>query len=223
MNISSDLYKILEDEYLREQRTKANPPPNGMFGVWGWTNATKREFKEMMEKKNMRVEETVSKMMKVVVITGGFDPLHSGHLEYIKAAKQLGDYLVVGVNSDDWLVRKKDKYFLPLKERVAIITALKHVDWVVVIDDKDSTAIDAIDQTRSMFPKAKIIFANGGDRTKDNIPEMSCGDHNIEFAFGVGGDNKMNSSSWILRDWENKKTNDKENIQAVRQGSIAVS
>jgi cytidyltransferase-like protein len=137
----------------------------------------------------------------VVLITGGFDPIHSGHIKYIKSAKELGDFLVVGVNSDWWLVRKKGKAFLPWVERAAIVDAIKGVDMTIAFDDRDDTAKDAITYVRNSFPTAKIIFANGGDRTKENIPEMDINDKNIEFIFGVGGTNKKNSSSWILNKW----------------------
>jgi cytidyltransferase-like protein len=142
--------------------------------------------------------------MKVVLVTGGFDPLHSGHIEYFKAAKALGFLLIVGVNSDAWLTRKKGQPFMPIQERKTIIENLYQVHKVIEFDDSDDTANDAIVQVKKLYPKAKIIFANGGDRTKDNIPEMVFDD--VEFAFGVGGDNKMNSSSWILREWKQPKT-----------------
>jgi cytidyltransferase-like protein len=141
-------------------------------------------------------------MRKIVLVTGGFDPIHSGHIAYLLSAKALGDTLVVGVNSDDWLVRKKGKYFLPLRERASIVGAIKGVDHVLPsFNDDDGSAKDAILQTRTMFPNDHIIFANGGDRTKENIPEMSVDDSNISFVFGVGGEDKKNSSSWILSKW----------------------
>ena len=142
--------------------------------------------------------------MKVVLVTGGFDPLHSGHIEYFKAAKALGFLLIVGVNSDAWLTRKKGQPFMPIQERKTIIENLYQVHKVIEFDDSDDTAIDAIKQVKTLHPKASIIFANGGDRTKDNIPEMIFDD--VEFIFGVGGDDKMNSSSWILREWKQPKT-----------------
>lgn len=142
--------------------------------------------------------------MKIVIVTGGFDPLHSGHISYFNQARELGDKLVVGLNSDDWLARKKGQPFMPWNERATIIAALHNVDRVINFDDSDNTAIDAIRKAKQIFPNHKIIFANGGDRTKDNIPEMVFDD--VEFLFGVGGDNKMNSSSWILREWKNPKT-----------------
>lgn len=139
---------------------------------------------------------------KVVIVTGGFDPVHSGHISYIHAARELGDYLVVGVNSDEWLTRKKGKPFLPLKERYAIMYAMKGVDHVVKFDDSDGSAKDAIRQVRRLFPFAEIVFANGGDRTKENIPEMNTDDGNVRFVFGVGGQQKENSSSWIIKEWQ---------------------
>jgi cytidyltransferase-like protein len=142
--------------------------------------------------------------MKVVLVTGGFDPLHSGHIEYFKAAKALGFLLIVGINSDAWLTRKKGQPFMPITERKAIIESLYQVHKVIEFDDSDDTAIDAIRKVKELHPKSNIIFANGGDRTKDNIPEMIFDD--VEFVFGVGGNNKMNSSSWILREWKNPKT-----------------
>ena len=139
--------------------------------------------------------------MIVAIATGGFDPVHSGHIDYLNRAKNVADYLVVGLNSDEWLTRKKGKPFMPFSERFSVISNLKAVDWVLAIDDADDTALDAIYQSRAMFPTARLIFANGGDRTKENIPEMSSGDTNIEFMFGVGGENKKNSSRWILENW----------------------
>ena len=142
--------------------------------------------------------------MKIVLVTGGFDPIHSGHLAYFQAAKQLGDKLVVGLNSDAWLTRKKSRPFMPMSERFALVSALSIVDEVVVYNDDDGSSCDAIRLVKMRYPDADIIFANGGDRTASNIPEMSIKD--VEFRFGVGGDNKANSSSWILEEWKTPKT-----------------
>ena len=144
--------------------------------------------------------------MKIVIVTGGFDPLHSGHIAYFQAAKALGHRLVVGLNSDDWLVRKKGRPFMPMTERRAIVENLSMVDRVIEFNDSDDSARDAIRLAKLYYPMpaAKFIFANGGDRTQDNIPEMS--EPEVEFVFGVGGENKKNSSSWILEDWKSPKT-----------------
>lgn len=143
-------------------------------------------------------------MSRVVLITGGFDPVHSGHIEYMNAARQLGDYLFVGLNSDDWLTRKKGKPFMPWIERHVILSNLWAVDDCFAFDDRDGTACDAIRKVREENPESTIVFANGGDRTQENIPEMNCGIDNIEFVFGIGGTEKKNSSSWILKNWEHK-------------------
>jgi cytidyltransferase-like protein len=144
--------------------------------------------------------------MKIVLVTGGFDPLHSGHISYFEAAKRLGNKLVVGLNSDAWLERKKGRAYMPVTERRRIIQRLHMVDMVIDFDDSDDTARDAIAKVRLHYPMkyVRVIFANGGDRTEENIPEMTVAD--VEFVFGVGGENKMNSSSWILEEWQAPKT-----------------
>ena len=142
--------------------------------------------------------------MKVVLVTGGFDPLHSGHIEYFKAAKELGDILCVGINSDEWLTRKKGRPFMSFEERKAIVENIKPVGYAFGFDDQDDTAMKAIEHIKGTFPKPEVVFANGGDRTKDNVPEMIFDD--VQFVFGVGGTDKMNSSSWILDEWKTQKT-----------------
>lgn len=147
--------------------------------------------------------------MKIVLVTGGFDPLHSGHIAYFNAAKKLGDRLIVGVNSDAWLTRKKGRPFMPVWERTEIIQNLKMVDQVVFFSDsadQDNSARHFIKEALDLFPNDEIIFANGGDRTSVNIPEMSIVDPRLSFVFGVGGDNKANSSSWVLEEWRAPKT-----------------
>jgi cytidyltransferase-like protein len=145
-------------------------------------------------------------MKQVVLVTGGFDPLHSGHIAYFEAARRLGDMLIVGVNTDDWLIRKKGKSFMNEFERCRIIESLKVVDKVVCYPDADGSSKNTITGVRAMYPDATIIFANGGDRTKENIPEMDLVDNKLEFVFGVGGEDKKNSSSWILEEWKAPKT-----------------
>jgi cytidyltransferase-like protein len=145
--------------------------------------------------------------MQVALITGGFDPLHSGHLAYIKEAQKYGR-LVVAVNSDEWLARKKGRAFMPLHERVEILRNIKGVQDVIVFDDSDDSACDAIKMTARLYHGATINFLNGGDRVEDNIPEMgTCPAWmDIKFHFSIGGDEKKNSSSWILHEWTAPKT-----------------
>jgi cytidyltransferase-like protein len=141
---------------------------------------------------------------KIVVCSGGFDPIHSGHIKLIKQARSLGDMLIVGINSDEWLARKKGRAFMPWQERLCVVNNLAAVDEVYTFDDEDGTACHLLEQVRAHYPDADIVFANGGDRTQDNIPEMIV--PGVEFVFGVGGEDKANSSSWILQEWKAPKT-----------------
>ena len=143
-------------------------------------------------------------MNKVVVVTGGFDPLHSGHIAYFKAAKALGEHLVVGLNSDDWLARKKGRPFMSFEERAAIIKELACVDEVIGFNDDDNSSCAAIKQVMSSKgTNWNLIFANGGDRTITTTLEYSTYSErkDVEFVFAVGGEDKKNSSSWILKEW----------------------
>ena len=143
--------------------------------------------------------------MKAVLVTGGFDPIHSGHISYLKNAKKLGDVLIVGLNSDEWLIRKKSSFFMEWNERASIIREMSCVDDVIAFDDSDGSAIDAIEQCLEKYDD--VVFANGGDRIKTNIPEMKrlYNDERVEFVFSVGGSEKMNSSSKILSEWKSQK------------------
>jgi len=147
-------------------------------------------------------------MTKIVLVTGGFDPLHSGHVAYFEAARELGDELWVGLNSDAWLARKKERSFMPVKERASIVKNLRMVDHVITnFDDSDNSASGAIHKAYTLGAE-HIVFANGGDRGTGNTPEQHDFRHtpNIEFVFGVGGEDKRNSSSWILQEWQAPKT-----------------
>jgi len=148
--------------------------------------------------------------MDVVLVTGGFDPVHSGHIEYFKDAASRGDYLIVGLNSDEWLTRKKGQPFMPFAERKAVIENLQMVDKVIAFDDADNTACNAIERllNDNILYYDRIIFANGGDRTNTSTPEYERYKDNprVLFIWGVGGEDKKNSSSWILENWKNPKT-----------------
>ena len=139
--------------------------------------------------------------MKVIIVSGGFDPIHSGHIEYFKSARKYGDILIVALNSDSWLKKKKGNFFMPFEERQSIIKSIKYVDKVIDFqDDENGSCIHALEKIKIMYPGDEIFFANGGDRNNMNIPEMSVA--GIQFLFSVGGDNKKNSSSWILKNWQ---------------------
>ena len=146
----------------------------------------------------------ISNIMRdsLCLVTGGFDPLHSGHIEYFKSAKELSEYLVIGLNSDDWLLSKKI-FFMSWQERAKIIESLSFVDEVISFDDSDGSASNAIQ--KCLKKSKKIYFANGGDRDKCNIPELELFQDNqrVEFVFEVGGKNKINSSSFLTSNFYN--------------------
>ena len=140
--------------------------------------------------------------MKVIVVSGGFDPLHSGHIEYLNSAKKLGDRLIVALNSDEWLINKKGKPFMAFEERKILIENLRMVDEVIDFDDDDLGSCSlGLEKVKKMYPNDEIIFCNGGDRNKENIPETSVS--GIDFRFNVGGSQKINSSSWLIKDYFN--------------------
>ena len=147
--------------------------------------------------------------MKIVLATGGFDPLHSGHISYLQNARSCGDKLIVGLNSDAWLERKKGRSFMPFAERKSIIENLKMVDKVISFNDDDGTATQAIFVALAEIDNGRdtVVFVNGGDRTAGNIPEekVYSGQSPVRFVYSVGGDDKMNSSSWILKEWQAPK------------------
>ena len=138
---------------------------------------------------------------KVSLVTGGFDPIHSGHISYFERAKDLSNYLVVGINTNEWLTRKKGQYFLPWIERAEIIRHFDMVDAVISWDDEDDSALGAI--AKCLDISEEVIFCNGGDRTSGNIPELERfkDDPRVEIEFGIGGTDKMNSSSWLLHNY----------------------
>ena len=129
-------------------------------------------------------------MKSIVLVTGGFDPLHEGHIEYFKNAKNLGDLLVVGINSNAWLERKKGFYFMDWDSRANIIGNLEMVDKVISFEDSDGTSKNAI--MKCLNNSSNVIFANGGDRSKENIPELDNfnNDKRVKFEFGIGGSTK---------------------------------
>ena len=135
---------------------------------------------------------------KLTLVTGGFDPLHGGHIRYFERAKDLTDYLVVGINTNEWLTRKKGQYFLPWTERAEVIRHLDMVDAVISWDDEDNSACGAI--AKCLDISETVVFANGGDRGKDNTPETDKYGNNprVKFVWAIGGTEKANSSSWIL-------------------------
>ena len=142
---------------------------------------------------------------KVSLVTGGFDPIHTGHLRYFERAKDYSDYLIVGLNGDPWLKRKKGQYFQSWTERADILRHLDMVDAVISWDDADDSACGAI--SKCLEKTDQVVFCNGGDRAEGNTPELDAfeDDDRVLFVWGVGGNNKMNSSSWILENYFNRQ------------------
>ena len=148
---------------------------------------------------------------KVVVVSGGFDPLHSGHIEYLKEARKLGSKLIVAVNSDDWLEAKKGRFFMPQSERAEIVKNLAFVDRVYANkpeDDADGSCRAVLRKLLKQLPDVELIFANGGDRNNiKDIPEYEiCKRHDIEMVFDIGG-GKIQSSSNLVYPFLNYKEN----------------
>ena len=137
---------------------------------------------------------------QTIMVSGGFDPVHIGHIRMIREASKYGDVIVVA-NSDDWLFRKKGFVFMEWEQRAEILSAIKGVVKVSGVDDSDGTVCQAIHRLRPDY------FANGGDRKKHNTPEQSvCDELGVKMLWGIGGDDKANSSSELV---ERIKTSDR--------------
>ena len=136
----------------------------------------------------------------VIILSGGFDPVHKGHIRMFREAANLGANVVVGLNSDEWLTRKKGKPFMKWEERAEILESCKFINQVLPFDDSDETAGDLLKKVCSLYEDydVNVYFANGGDRGKGNVPEMPlCKELNVVMLWGVGG-GKIQSSSWLI-------------------------
>jgi len=132
-------------------------------------------------------------MKKTIAVSGGFDPVHVGHVRMIQGASLNGDVLVI-VNSDEWLLRKKGYVFMPFEEREEILLSINGVTKVVPVDDSDGTVCCAL---REHLPE---YFANGGDRVQNNTPEMSvCEELGIKMVWNIGGEKIQSSSDLVSR------------------------
>jgi len=146
---------------------------------------------------------------KSIAVSGGFDPLHVGHLRMMYEAAQHGDLTVI-INSDDWLYRKKGYVFMPWEERAEIIGAYEFVNKVIQAKDEDKTVVKSLEEIKP------DIFANGGDRENTNTPEAKyCKENNIEMMWGVGGDKIQSSSSMVKEVTQKKRTKDLERWRSL--------
>ncbi len=144
-------------------------------------------------------------MSKVIsIVSGGFDPIHPGHIMMMEECKKFSDYLIVGVNSNKWLTRKKGNFFMDINHRLYVVSRLKSVEETMEFNDDDETASDLLRKVFSKYKKEKIIFANGGDRSDPSkVRELKVAEElGIELKFGVGGNHKESSSSDLLGRWK---------------------
>lgn len=137
------------------------------------------------------------KKLITVAVSGGFDPIHIGHVRLFQHAKKLGDRLVVILNNDNWLMKKKGHVFMPQKERKEIIEAIRGVDGVFITKHaRNPKDMSICRELRILHPD---IFGNGGDRMLKNIPEVKvCRKLGIKMKFGLGHGGKVQSSSWLI-------------------------
>lgn len=154
----------------------------------------------------------VEKKYDIMILSGGFDPVHKGHVRMFKAAKNQAYKVIVGANSDSWLVRKKGKAFMNWSERAEILKAFKYIDEVMPFNDDDDTALDLLIRIQRLYPTNSLAFGNGGDRTEQNIPEKAfCDIYNVATVYQVGG-GKVQSSSDLIENnrqlVESSKQND---------------
>ena len=153
-----------------------------------------------MKKVATKKSKTAKKTHKLVMVSGGFDPIHHGHVRYFKAAKALGSKLVVVINNDNWIKLKKGHGFMSARDRAEIIKGFRDVDEVVIsLHKKGTKDMSVCKEIKKIRPH---IFANGGDRFADNIPEFKvCKELGIEMAFNVGHGGKVRSSSDLLKEY----------------------
>jgi len=141
------------------------------------------------------------KQTPIAIVSGGFDPVHVGHLRMFEASAKLGSLCVI-LNSDEWLIRKKGKYFMKYEHRQEIIKGFACVDEVIPVDDKDNTVLEALQRLFNEYGDKhnKLIFCNGGDRIASNVPEhILCEKLGIACVWNVGGEKAESSSELVKR------------------------
>jgi len=140
----------------------------------------------------------------IIVLSGGFDPVHIGHIRMFEKGKNIGT-VVVGLNSDDWLTRKKGKPFICWEERKEILESIKFIDKVCAFNDDDNSCCELIKDVVNIYGKENIVVGNGGDRIETNTSTEYeyCKKNNIEMVWGLGG-GKIQSSSWLIDGGKNE-------------------
>ena len=140
----------------------------------------------------------------ISIVSGGFDPIHPGHIMMMKDCLKFSNYLIVGVNSNKWLINKKGNYFMDIQHRLYVVSSLNVVNETMEFEDDDEgSANNLLIKIRNKYSNDKIIFANGGDRsdTSKILEFETAKQYNIDLKFGIGGSHKESSSSDLLKRW----------------------
>ena len=140
----------------------------------------------------------------ISIVSGGFDPIHPGHIMMMKDCLKFSNYLIVGVNSNKWLINKKGNYFMDIKHRIYVVNSLNVVNETMEFEDDDKgSANNLLIKIRNKYSNDKIIFANGGDRSDSSkiLEFETAKQYNIDLKFGIGGSHKESSSSDLLKRW----------------------
>ena len=140
----------------------------------------------------------------ISIVSGGFDPIHPGHIMMMKDCLKFSNYLIVGVNSNKWLINKKGNYFMDIQHRIYVVSSLNVVNETMEFEDDDKgSANNLLIKIRNKYSNDKIIFANGGDRSDSSkiLEFETAKQYNIDLKFGIGGNHKESSSSDLLKRW----------------------
>ena len=140
----------------------------------------------------------------ISIVSGGFDPLHPGHIMMMKDCLKFSNYLIVGINSNKWLINKKGNYFMDIQHRIYVVSSLNVVNETMEFEDDDKgSANNLLIKIRNKYSNDKIIFANGGDRSDSSkiLEFETAKQYNIDLKFGIGGSHKESSSSDLLKRW----------------------
>lgn len=148
----------------------------------------------------------MDKKYDIVIISGAFGPIHRGHVRLFKGAKAIGHKVILGLNSDQWVVKNRGKVFMDWAERAEVLREFRNIDDVISFNDDDGSALELITRVKRLYPEAKLAFANGGPRTESNTPESGmCSAYGIDMIFNAGG-GIVQSSSEIIKNVKSNET-----------------